>query len=86
MARSKHPDVEFAVGDKHYERFNEAAGIAVARAVSKGKDEVIDVLVHSKAGARWYGGDEAVEMYDEDPEASVFERIWVRAGSEGRVP
>jgi len=36
----------------------------------------IDVCIWTIGGARWFGGDDAVEAYREDPDASVFER-WV---------
>jgi hypothetical protein len=91
MARKTHKDVEFAVddasGQQHiFRTFDEAAGFAVALAVSDGRPHNIDVLVYSKAGARWWAGDEGAEEFEEDPEASVFERIVVRADSLGRVP
>jgi hypothetical protein len=38
---------------------------------------VIDVVIWSPEGASAYGGDDAVDTYNEDPEASVFER-WIR--------
>lgn len=44
-------------------------------AASNGEASSVDVLVWTEAGARWYGGDDAIERYREDPEASVFERI-----------
>ena len=59
---------------------------AVSLAMSDGRPHHIDVLVHSAAGARWYrGSSDGEEEYEEDPEASVFERIEVRADSQGRV-
>ena len=92
MARSKtHKDVEYAVDDasgaqRTFKTFDEAAGFAVAIALS-GRDNVsIDVLIWSKSGARFYGGDEGVEQYNEDPEASVFERFEIRVNAVGRVP
>lgn len=32
------------------------------------------------------GGDDAVERYNEDPEASVFERFEINVNAVGRVP
>ena len=93
MARSEsHKDVEYAVDDaagreRVFKTPNEAAGFALSLALSDGEPHYIDVLVHSREGAEWYrGSSDGGEEYDEDPEASVFERIEVRANSEGRVP
>lgn len=85
-----HKDVEFAVEDasghqRIFDNFNEACGLAVSLAASNGKPCCVDVLVSSKAGARAWGGDDAVEQYADDPDASVHERIEVRADAKGRV-
>lgn len=92
MPRNRiHRDVEFQVenlfseAEAVFDTFDEAAGFAVAAAAGKGQPVTIDVVIWSKAGARWYGGDWAVEVYEEDPEASVFERIEVKAYSKGRI-
>jgi hypothetical protein len=94
MARKKtHKDVEFAVEfagprggqEKMHRSFEEAAGTAIAMAASTGQEVYLDVLIYSKAGARWWGGDTAVEMYEEDPEASISQRVIVRAEDEGRI-
>lgn len=57
-----------------------------------GAHGTIDVCVWSEAGARAYGGDDAAEIYAEDPDASVHER-WVTSKKDprqfdclGRVP
>lgn len=71
--------------ERIFKTANEAAGFAITIAMSRGEDANIDVLIHSKAGARWYGGDDAAEQYAEDPDASVSDRIVVRAESVGRV-
>lgn len=89
MART-HKDVEYAVDDAsgHQRIFktpNEAAGFAVSMGLSGRSPIYIDVLIWSRAGAKFYGGDDAVEQYNEDPEASVFERIRLKVESEGRV-
>jgi len=93
MARARtHKDVEFQVysgeNDPREEMFKEAdkAFAAVGfRCVTSG-EATLDVIVWSRAGARWYGGDSAVEQYDEDPEASIFERFEFRCNALGRVP
>jgi len=63
----------------------EAAQLAVAIGLS-GRVAHIDVICWSEDAARAYGGDDAVEQYQEDPDASVFERIVIRAESQGRIP
>lgn len=87
-----HPDVDFSVtgpGDAvtmYCATSAEASATAIARSIGKGGEPVtLDVLVSSEAGARWYGGDHGVEVYKEDPDASVHDRIRIRAESEGRV-
>lgn len=90
MAREKmHPDVEYAVDDRKGERifntFDEAAAFALSLAISRG-DATLDVLIYSEDGAEWYGGDDAVDRYNEDPEASVFERIEIEVNNAGMVP
>lgn len=92
MARPQtHADVEYAVDDasgkqRIFKSSNEAAGFAISLAMSHGKDVNLDVLVYSPSGARWYRGtSEGVDEYNEDPDASVFDRIIVRAESIGRV-
>jgi hypothetical protein len=91
-----HKDVEFAVDDargkqRTFKKFDEAAGFAISVAATlettgdRGTS-VLDVLVWSRAGAKWYGGDDAVEQYDEDPEASVFQRFEIKVTAQGRVP
>jgi hypothetical protein len=90
MARESHPQVEYAVDDaggkeRIFKTFDEAAGFAVAVALS-GRERVnLDVLIHDKKGAKFYGGDDAVEQYNEDPDASVFERFEIRVNPVGRV-
>jgi hypothetical protein len=91
MARATtHKDVEYAVDDaagkqRTFKKFDEAAGFALSIAVARG-ESVLDVLVWSKAGAKWYGGDDAVAEYNEDPEASVFQRFQIKVNAQGRVP
>lgn len=88
--RPVHKDVEFAVDDwsgkeRVFKTFEEAAGFALQIAVSNGESK-LDVLVWSEAGAKAWGGDDAVEQYGEDPEASVFERFEISVNAVGRVP
>jgi hypothetical protein len=81
-----HPDVEFALGDKHYDEWDEAAVFAIELARSTGRTVYIDVLIYSEEGAAAYGGDWAVDEYLEDPEASVFERWAIDLENLGRIP
>lgn len=89
MARSKrHKHVEFSVDDfsgheRIFKTFDEAAGFAVS--IGTLRNVSIDVLIYSEAGARWWGGDDAVEQYREDPEASVSDRIEISVNHIGRV-
>ncbi len=53
--------------------------------VSRGR-AVLDVLVYSEEGAKAHGGEDAVERYREDPDASVFERFEFYANCVGRIP
>jgi len=67
-----------------YNTFAEAAARAITESVSLGNYKVrIDVIVYSRAGARWWAGDWGTEKFDEDPDASVFQRIEVRASALG---
>jgi hypothetical protein len=85
-----HDDVEYAVDDAAgVERVthepDEAKAMALDVAIARGEAK-IDVLIYSEKGARAFGGDDAVEMYREDPDASVFTRYEIRVNAAGRVP
>lgn len=87
----KHKHLSFAVDDasgkeRTFSDIDKATAFAVSLALSDGLSHNLDVLVSSRAAAKVYGGDDAVEIYDDDPEASVFERIEISARSLGRVP
>ena len=89
MAQRKHKDVEYAVEDgsgkeRVFKTFDEAAAFALGMAISRGESN-LDVLIHSTWGAKFYGGDDAVTQYKEDPEASVFERFEIRVNNVGRI-
>lgn len=89
----KHKDVEFQISEtgRHdltqltVDRFDEAVARATIMSMTTGSRMYIDVLVYSEAGARALEGDEGVEQYREDPEASVFKRITIKAEDHGRV-
>lgn len=89
MAKKQHKDVEFAVNDgsghqRTFKNYDEAAGFAVSMAMSRGSSK-LDILVYSKAGAKHVGGSDGVTSYNEDPDASVFERIEIKVNHVGRV-
>lgn len=68
-----------------YETVDDAAPDVLITALTRGEC-TLDVVVFSKAGARAYGGDDAVDEYKEDPEASVFDRFEITVNNLGRVP
>ena len=83
-------DLDFAVDDaggneRIFKTFDAACGFAVGLAASDGRPHQVNVLAYSRAGARAFAGDEGARQYDEDPDASVFERIVVTADARGRV-
>lgn len=84
-----HKDVEYAVDDasgqeRIFKTFDAASGFAVSLTAS-GRPSNIDILVWSRAGAKWLMGDDGAQQYDEDPEASVFERLEIRVNNQGRI-
>lgn len=88
--RKSHLQVEFTVDnasgrEQTYSTFAEASAAAVAVSASTGQGVDLNVLIYSKAGARWRGGDHAVEEYEADPDASVSEQISITAESHGRI-
>ena len=89
MPRSR--DLEFQVSDEGgtatttFASFDKACGFAVARCCSSGVTMHIDVIAWSKAAARKWGGNASVEVYEEDPEASVHDRIVIKAEAQGRI-
>ena len=83
-----HPDLEYLVGangvERAYPTFDDALSAAFTVGLSEGRTR-IDVLVYSEEGAEVFGGDSAVEEYQEDPEASVFRRFEIEVREVGRV-
>jgi hypothetical protein len=87
---SPRKDLEFAVDDasghqRTFKTFEAACGFAVSLAAGNGMPHNVDVLIYSKTAARAWGGDDGVAEYESDPEASVSDRIEIRAESKGRV-
>lgn len=88
-------DLEFAVEyaesgkndpvERVFEDFAKACAHAVAMAGSTGREVHVDVLAWTEDAAKSWMGDEGVEVYREDPDASVFDRIVIKAESQGRV-
>lgn len=87
-----HKDLEFCVDAPNgayqdtYKNFEEACAAAITQAYTRGTTVNLDVITHSKAAARKWSGDDGVASYEEDPEASVFERLEIKVNSVGRVP
>lgn len=87
----KHKDVEFEVSPVHgsnrrnFNTFDEASSAAIALSASNGVKVNLDVLISSRAGARWWGGDYAVEEYNADPDASVSDRFVINVDPQGRI-
>ncbi|MDX2023256.1 MAG: hypothetical protein SF187_23685 [Deltaproteobacteria bacterium] len=89
MRGESHSDVEYVVDcrgtQRIYGTFDEALSAAFGVAVSSGRAQ-LDVLIYSEEGAEVFGGDSAVDEYNEDPEASVFRRFEIKVNDRGRVP
>jgi len=90
-AARTHKHVEFAVDDNRgeeriFKTFDEALAFAAGLALQTGVGVELDVLVMSREGAEWWAGSDGGESYDDDPEASVFDRMIVKVTSQGRVP
>lgn len=60
----------------------EAISRAVARSISCGREQEIDLMCGSRAAAHVVG---ELSSYDEDPEASVTRRIIISAKDLGRI-
>lgn len=86
MAKKLHKDVEILVdGRDSQPSLEKAVTTAFTRCVSDGDEHEVSVHFQSKFGARYWGGDDAVESYLEDPEASSHESYVIRVDSRGRV-
>lgn len=84
LISTRHPDLEFAVTGVYTHDAEAAMARAVTVALAHGS-AFLDVLAWSEEGARVYGGDDAVAVYRDDPDATVHDRILVTAQSQGRV-
>jgi hypothetical protein len=84
----EHADVEFVVSAGDVERtfgvFDEALSFAFSVGLEEG-EVTLDVLVYSPEGAEWFGGEEAVAQYEENPDAPVFQRFELKITDVGRV-
>jgi hypothetical protein len=86
--RNKQLDFEVTAGEGRFNTpdWKAACEAAVSSSASRGGELVtIDVLTWTREAARAWAGEHGVELYDEDPDASVFERFEVRARSTGRI-
>ncbi len=86
----QHKDVEFHVsggsaGDIPHGSYHTASVDVMNRLLANG-EATLDVIVSSPEGAYWLRGDDGVEAYSEDPDASVFERYAFKCNAQGRVP
>jgi imidazole glycerol phosphate synthase subunit HisF len=87
---SRSHDLEFHVSfagstdTQIFHNFDKAAGMALAKACS-GRDVHIDVVTWTRAAAKRWAGEYGLEVYDSDPEASVHDRILIKAESLGHV-
>jgi hypothetical protein len=88
----KHKDLEFHVDAGYgasveiFDNFDKATDRALVLSIQHGGSSVnVDVITWSKGAARAYDGDCGVEQYLADPDASVHERIVIKATSEGRI-
>lgn len=80
-----HVSPEGSFDTKIFTNIKEACLHAISMGVSHGQTMHINVIAWTKAAARKWAGDHGVEVYNEDPEASVHERIVVKAESLGRI-
>lgn len=80
-----HKDVEYHVEDKVFSDPKDAFVAVCNECIAHGSAR-LDVVIWSKAGAKAFGGDDAVEQYKDDPDASVFERFEFKCNAVGRVP
>lgn len=85
---STHADVEYVVdsdgAQRAHRKFQDALAYAFSTALVAGRVH-LDVLVYSEEGAAAFGGDEAIQEYRDDPEASVFRRFEIEVSDLGRV-
>ena len=77
--------LSFEVEEQKFSTFRDAAEFAVAHSALTGKKVEIDVITLSLSAAEAWAGDFGVEVYEENPEASVHERIVVQARSQGSI-
>ena len=83
----KHKDVEFHTDTGlAVPSFKKALEDAFHEALRTGSTTNLDVVIWSRGGAKAWAGDYGVEQYDEDPEASVFQRFCIKVEDLGRVP
>jgi len=93
MGPGQHADVEYHISprdcvdnEKTFITINPklAHSDAMYRAMG-GMPMWLDVCIWSEEGAKFYGGDDGVEQYRLDPEASVFDRFEININYVGMV-
>lgn len=90
MAKT-HKDLEFHVqaGPSApvtiFKTFDAAVAHAVMLSSIHCNSVNVDVITWSEKAAKVYAGDYGVEQYRQDPDASVHDRIVIKAHSEGRI-
>jgi hypothetical protein len=89
MPGKRQKDLEFHVdvagSTKVFDKFDRAVETAAIMSIGTGVPVGVDVVAWSEAAARAFGGDDGVESYREDPEASVFRRFTVQMHDLGRI-
>ena len=83
-------DLEFHVkmhggSTRVFASFAEAVEMAVINSIGDGTPVDVDVIAWSRKAARAFGGDDGVETYNEDPDASIHKRITITAEDLGRI-
>lgn len=84
----KHQGLSFGVSCDEYDQEFRDPKKAIVQAfvlAATGRKVTFDVVAHSRTGAKAWAGEAGVESYDEDPEASVFERYELSLNFQGRV-
>jgi hypothetical protein len=82
-------DLEFHVdvngNTQVFNAFATAIEVAVVYSIRTGRPVFVDVVTWSEKAAYAFAGSDGVERYAEDPNASIFQRIEIRANDLGRI-
>jgi hypothetical protein len=77
--------VDVAGNTQIFSAFAKAIETATIRSIATGESVNVDVVVWSEKAAYAFAGSAGVESFMEDPGASVFQRIEIRANDLGRI-